>query len=236
MQLTRRARLIAGVVCLVAGIAGTFYANNADAAAPRRVMSSCSGELGPWQTYTHANFGDLTDLDGDPQADVVIVGDSITTRGYSELTAWLAARGKTLAGSYWSGRPTTPAVDWALSLSTKPKVLVMASGANNIFDTAPVVAGEVARLKAWAAKAPVTRLISVDVQAARTATALCDQRNSMWINSQIRAGMGAGEVCGWSTGFAAQPGRLTMYLEDGIHPIEGVGTAYWAAVVGGCIL
>ena len=201
----------------------------------RRVGSSCSGALGDWSQLAHANFGDLTDVDGDPQADVVIVGDSITTRGYAELATWLAGRGKTLAGNYWSGRPTTPAVDWALSLSTKPKKLVMASGTNNIFDDSPIVAGQVARLKAWADTEPVTRLVWVDVQAARPATALCDQRNSMWVNAQIRSGLSAGEVCGWSTGFAQDPNRLGNYLQDGIHPYEGVGTNYWAAVVGNCI-
>lgn len=190
---------------------------------------NCSGALGDWTVLQHANFGDLS---GPDQADVVIVGDSITTRGYGELSTWLAARGKTLAGSYWSGRPMTPAVDWALSLSTKPKILVMASGTNDIFDPA-VVAIQVARLKAWAGT--TTRLIWVDVQAARLLTATCDQRNSMWVNSQIRQGMAGGEVCSWSYGFAADPGRITNYLSDGIHPIEGTGTNYWAAVVGGCI-
>lgn len=198
--------------------------------------TSCSGTLGAWTGLTHANFGDLTTADGDPQADVVIVGDSITTGGRTELAAWLAARGKTLAGSYWSGRPTTPAVDWALSLSTKPRILVMASGTNDIFNPA-VMAGQVARLKAWAAAAPVTRLVWVDVQAARPATAVCDQRNSGWINAQIRSGLAGADVCGWSIGLAQYPTRITNYLRpDGIHPIEGIGTNYWAAVVGNCIL
>jgi hypothetical protein len=228
-------KLLLALTAAVAAL-GTF--SPATATVPKTVIqrttANCSGSLGDWTSLTHSNFGDLTDLDGDPQADVVIVGDSITTRGYSELATWLAGRGKTLAGSYWSGRPTTPAVDWALSLSTKPKILVMASGTNDIFDPAVMLA-QVQRLKAWADAAPKTRLIWVRVQAARPATALCDQRNSMWVNAQIATGMAGGETCGWPDGFAQDPNRLANYLQDGIHPYEGIGTNYWAAVLGNCI-
>ena len=208
------------------------------AAKPRKAASNCSGTLGDWTVLQHANFGDLTDVDGDPQADVVIVGDSITTRGYDQLATWLAARGKTLAGSYWSGRPTTPAVDWALSLTTKPKILVMASGTNDIFNPA-VMAAQAARLKAWADAAPVTRLIWVDTFAQRPATDTCDLRNSGWVNNLIRKNIGDSQVCDWWYGFAQDPNRITNYLSDGIHPMDaaggGAGTNYWAAVVGGCV-
>lgn len=228
---SRMRKLLLALTAVVAVLGSFLPADAVLVQSPRRIRSSCSGTLGDWSTFQHANFGDLTDLDGDPQADVVIVGDSITTRGYSELATWLAARGKTLAGNYWSGRPTAPAVDWALSLSTKPKILVMASGTNDIFDPA-VMATQVARLTAWAGT--TTRLIWVRVQAARPATALCDQRNSMWVNAQISAG--GEETCGWPDGFAQDPNRIGYYLlPDGVHPIEGVGTNYWAAVVGNCI-
>jgi hypothetical protein len=196
---------------------------------PRRALTNCSGTLGDWTILQHGNFGDLTDVDGDPQADVVIVGDSITTRGYQELATWLAGRGKTLAGSYWSGRPMQPAVDWALSLTTKPKILVFANETNQLFDPAAVSA-QMDRLTAWAAEAPVTRLITVDTFAQRIATAACDLRNAGWINNQLK-----GEVCSWWNGFAQDPNRIGNYIQDGIHPYEGVGTNYWAAVVGNCI-
>lgn len=229
-------KLLLALTAVVA-VLGTFLPADAVLVqSPRRVRVSCSGTLGDWTSFQHANFGDLT---GPDQADVVIVGDSITTRGYDQLGTWLAGRGKTLAGSYWSGRPLTPAVDWALSLSTKPKILVMASGTNNIFDSTQVVLGQAQRLKAWADAEPKTRLIWVDTYAQRPATDVCDLRNSGWVNNQIREGMAGGEICSWWYGFAQDPNRVNNYLSDGIHPIDGsgggVGTNYWAAVVGNCI-
>lgn len=241
LRLTTRGRLLLGGLlgCLIALPVGAVANGQISAPADavrRPAVASCSGTLGDWSTKAHANFGDLTDVDGDPQADVVMVGDSIFTGSVSEQIAWLAARGATLAGNYWSGRPMTPAVDWALSLTTKPKVLVFADFTNDLFDPAAVTA-QLQRLKAWADEEPKTRLIAVDVQAARPATALCDQRNSGWINAQIRDQLSAAEVCSWSTGFASDPNRIGNYLQpDGIHPIEGVGTNYRAAVVGNCIL
>ena len=233
-------KILIGLTATVA-VLGTFLPADAtktatDAAtAPRKVRSTCSGTLADWSGFSHGNFGDLTDVDGDPQADVIIVGDSITTATYPELATWLAARGKTLAGNYWSGRPTKPAVDWALSLTTKPKILVMATGTNDIFDPS-VMPAQVARMTAWADAEPKTRLIWVDVQAARPGYELCDQRNSGWVNSLIRQGMGAGEVCGWSLGFADNPARIGYYLKpDGVHTITGVGDDYRAAVIGNCI-
>ena len=243
--MTKNVRKILIALTAAVAVLGTFspgtatgaaiHASTEAAAKPRKTTSNCSGSLGDWTVLQHANFGDLTDRDGDPQADVVIVGDSITTRGYDQLATWLAGRGKTLAGSYWSGRPVTPAVDWALSLSTKPKILVMASGTNNIFDSVQTTLPQVQRLKAWADAEPKTRLIWVDTYAQRAATDTCDLRNSGWVNNQIREGMAGDQVCSWWYGFAQDPNRVGNYLQDGIHPYEGVGTNYWAAVVGNCI-
>jgi hypothetical protein len=198
-----------------------------------RKRTSCSGTLGDWTSLTHANFGNLS---GPTQADVVMVGDSIFTSSVAEQIAWFSARGKTLAGSYWSGRPAKPAVDWALSLSTKPKILVFANLTNNIFEPADVTP-QLVRLKAWADAEPKTRLIVVDAHAARPTTALCDQRNSGWINTQAyQVSGGAYQVCSWSYGFAQDPNRIGNYLKtDGLHTIPGVGDNYRAAVVGGCV-
>lgn len=237
-RMTYMRKILIALTAMVA-VLGTFIPATATvphnvAASPRKALTNCSGTLGDWTILQHANFGDLTDVDGDPQADVVMVGDSIFTRGNQELATWLAGRGKTLAGSYWSGRPMQPAVDWALSLTTKPKILVFANETNQLFDPAAVSA-QMDRLTAWAATAPVTRLIVVDTFAQRTATAACDLRNAGWINNQVRDRIDGNEVCSWWNGFAQDPNRIGNYIQDGIHPYEGVGTNYWAAVVGNCI-
>lgn len=189
-----------------------------------------SGELGDWPSQSHGTWGDLA------TAKVVIVGDSLTTATWPETSTWLNANGITNAGGYWSGRPTAgvgAAVDWALSLSVKPSILVMATGTNDIMDPLPLTT-YIRKLKAGLPA--TTRLIWVDVQASRPAYPVADQRNSMWVNTQIRTEIPAGDVCGWSIGFASKPSRITAYLKpDGVHTVTGVGDDYRAAVVGGCI-
>lgn len=194
-----------------------------------------SGTLAPWQTLTHAMVGDWVDTpyDGDPTADVGLIGDSITTGSWTALRDALDLKGKTLAVNYWSGRPTTPAVDFALSLTTPPPVLIMATGTNDIFDPT-VMAAQVARLRAG--MPATTQIYWVDVQAARAATATADQRNSGWINVQIREGCTAPcKVIPWSVWFASNPSRIGLYLSDGVHPKAGSGSAFWAAVLSGAV-
>lgn len=136
-----------------------------------------SGTLAPWQTLAHGMTGDWLDTpyDGDPTADVGIIGDSIVTGGWTTLRDNLALKGKTLAVNYYSGRPTAPAVDFALSLTTPPPILIMATGTNDIFDPT-VMAAQIARLRAG--MPATTQIYWVDVQAARSATATADQRNT----------------------------------------------------------
>lgn len=191
-----------------------------------------SGDLGNWQALSHGTWGNLA------TADVVFVGDSITAGTYPQQSAWLDAHGISNAGGYWSGRPLHYAVDWALSLSVKPRILVMASGTNDIFEPT-VVTGELARL--LAGMPSTTRVIVPDVQIARPATVdhtpLADQRNAMWVNAQIRTVIASANVCNWSTGFASSPGRITAYLKpDGVHPSDGAGDDYRAAVIGNCVV
>src|SRR4051812_31113893 len=99
-----------------------------------------SGPIGAWTTLTHGIDGPALDV-----ADVLIVGDSITTRGKDELRAALAIEGKTLAANYWNGRPTTPAVDYVLSATVLPPVLIMACGSNDVY-TPTVMESQIHRL------------------------------------------------------------------------------------------
>lgn len=184
-----------------------------------------SGPIGAWTGNPHGYEGASLDV-----ADVLIVGDSITTRGKEELTAALAVEGKTLGVAYWSGRPTTPAVDYVLSATVLPPYLIMACGSNDVF-TPPVMEAQIHRLVDVTLPG-VQHLLWVDVQVSRPAFALADQRNSGYINNQIRNVLPKSHVIPWSEWFAANPARLGQYLDSGgVHPINGVGTNFWAEVI-----
>lgn len=184
-----------------------------------------SGTLGAWSGNQHGYIGPLMD-----QADVLIVGDSITTLGKEELTAAVQAEGKTLAVNYWSGRPTTPAVDYVLSATILPPILVMACGTNDIF--APtVMEAQIHRLLDVTLPG-LQHLVWVDTQVSRPSYYTADQRNCGYINSQIRNVLDKNHVVPWSEWFAQDPGRISYYIDSGgVHPKDGVGTDFWAEVI-----
>ena len=209
---------------------------------PAHAVDYGSGQLGTWTNWGH---GQTTD----PAASVWLFGDSITNRCWPRLDTRLKAKGAKLAVNYWSGRPTAPTVDevlkWIRDGKPLPQVLVMAAGANDIYNP-PVVAGQVARLKA--ALPDSVQLVWVDVHAGRwgasysTATQIANMRNSMWVNSQIRAVLPDSQVAAWSYQIAALPGRgvsLSYYLQDGVHPWpskvsgHGDGCDLWAYAIMG---
>lgn len=238
----RRLTCLAAVFAAAIGVlyAAPDPANARDAAARQTtqvqqayaetVTDYGSGTLGDWKSLTHGVIGDILDTqyDGTPQADVLVMGDSITTRGYSALIPLITGAGHTIAVNYWSGRPTAPAVDWVLSLSTKPKLVVMATGSNDVMNPI-VMTAQIRRLKAGLPS--TTTLLWVDVQVCRPAYAVADQRNSMAVNQQIYEEMGDAGVIGWAELFWSAPWRLTYYLQDGVHPYIGKGTAFWAGAL-----
>lgn len=184
-----------------------------------------SGTIGAWSGNQHGYTGPTMDV-----ADVLIVGDSITTLGKEELTAAVAVEGKTLAVAYWSGRPTTPAVDYVLSATVLPPILVMACGTNDVF-TPTVMEAQIHRLTDVVLPG-VQHLLWVDTQISRPGFTVADQRNSGYINSQIRNVLDKDHVVPWSEWFAKDPARITSYIDSGgVHPINGVGTNFWAEVI-----
>lgn len=185
-----------------------------------------SGAIGAWSGNQHGYIGPTMD-----QADVLIVGDSITTLGKTALTTAVEAEGKTLAVNYWSGRPTTPAVDYVLSATVLPPILVMACGTNDIF-TPSVMSAQIQRLLDDELPG-CQHLLWVDVQASRPTYAVADQRNSGYINNQIRNKiLDVDHVVPWSEWFAQDPNRIATYIDSGgVHPKVGIGTDFWAEVV-----
>ncbi|WP_328993480.1 SGNH/GDSL hydrolase family protein [Kribbella sp. NBC_01245] len=213
-------------VAIAAGLIGPAGARDTE-------IDFGSGQIGDWTKSAHGTIGDVTEADGDPVADVFVVGDSITTLGRSDITAAIAAEGHTVAINYWSGRPTAPAVDWVLSLTTKPKILVMATGTNDIFDPS-VMSAQITRLLAGVPS--TTKVLWVDTHASRWSLSadvqVADQRNSGWVNVQIHDKLGSARVIPWSMWLQYRgPSYITHYLSDGVHPKAGTGTAFWAEIL-----
>lgn len=219
-----------------------------------------SGVLGDWSTLSHGLYcfqpsGGVTSYtratkDGNalssaamscPGEDIRIYGDSITFGGKSALGAELTALGYTLYVDAWSGRPTAPAVDALLAETVLPNIVIMATGTNDIFS--PTVMGaQIQRAENFIAAYNAqhgtnVQLFWVNVQCTRwnqtEYTERNDQRNSMSVNMDIYQRIPNTHVIGWADRFMDNPGLLTTYLVDGVHPKTGTGYAYWAAVIRG---
>jgi lysophospholipase L1-like esterase len=224
-----------------------------------------SGELGDWQSWSHgtqcfkASGGIVVtirdyDLNGCSEQ-VLIMGDSITAGGRYALADRFAEKGKSVYINYWSGRPTAPAVDWLVAQDSLPDVVIMATGTNDIFNPT-VMAAQIKRAQAFVNSLNATRtdgvttqLFWVDVQATRWPateyTERNDQRNSMAVNLAIYQNMPVNHVIQWTQRFMSNPGLLTTYLADGVHPktsplyvrpdgvTENYSTSYnyWAASI-----
>lgn len=200
-----------------------------------------SGTLGDWSAMSHAVSTNWA------QPRVAIVGDSITARGRTKLAAMLLAEfGTELAYDYWSSRPTAPAVDALLARGLWPEVLVMATGANDIFDPT-VMPAQIQRVLDAAPQ--TTKVVWVDVQVCRTkqttAIQLADQRLSMAVNAHIYGAFKSGKLAAvvpwaWTLAGASLAWRMAYYLEDGVHQWQAQGTSpynhgngvdFWAETV-----
>ncbi len=163
---------------------------------------------------------------------MLLVGDSISVRGYKDLAYYLP--GKRLAVNAWSGRNTKDSVDAVLAMPFIPPVLIMAVGSNDV----PDPFGMAVQVKRLLAGVPeTTKVYWVDVQVARPKTALADQRNSEMVNMAIYQNCtGRCTVISWASFLAAKPARLMWYVDaGGVHPIVGVGTKAWAALIAGSV-
>lgn len=232
---------IAAVLMTAAG--GATTANARDMA----VVDFGSGTLGDYRPYAHCDTG-CRGVDYATKryvystswdtADVGLMGDSITGRGWGDLLVLLATRNQNLAVNYWGNRPTAPAVDWLIQRIDAgkriPRVIVMATGANDVYSP-PAMTAQIRRLKAALPAGTVLFWVDVQVQVWRqTQTVqINDQRNSMAVNQQIWMEVDPSRVIRWAELFWGAPWRLSYYLEDGVHPKYERGTRAWAATVYG---
>lgn len=167
------------------------------------------------------------------RSDVMIVGDSITVRGYKQLQVELGTR--RLAVNAWSGRNTALSVD-SLFAQLKagvplPKTLVMAVGANDVFSPS-VMGAQVRRLLAGIPAG--TRVYWVDVSVLRPGFLFADRANSSKINQQIRANCtGVCTVISWAV-FLASVNRSTYIDKGGVHPLPA-GQVAWAKLIAGSV-
>lgn len=205
---------------LVAAVALLSVAWSADAAAPS--SGAAAGPIGApvmsTQSYTTIS-------------DVLVVGDSITVRGYKELAA--ALPGRRLAVNAQSGRNTALSIDALfrqMQAGVKlPPVLVMAVGANDIFSSG-VMAGQVKRLLAGVPAS--TKVFWVDVSVLRPAYKLADGFNSARVNQSIRAYCtGKCTVISWA-GFLAVNGRGKLIDSGGVHQTPA-GAKAWGKLIAG---
>lgn len=160
--------------------------------------------------------GDLT------TAEVIMVGDSLANGCRLNLREAFTDAGVTSAIGYWSGRPTSNGVTWALSLTRKPPVLVMELGSND-WANPSVMPAEIARLLAGVPED--TQVMWIDTYNGNQLLA------TGWINQGI---WGSGvPVVPWYRWFAQKPSRDPLYLRDKLHPSvpPGPGCAFMASVV-----
>lgn len=204
-----------------------------------------SGALGDWSANQH---GDATNTAWST-ADVGLYGDSITTRGKAALATVLSGLGASLAVNYWSGRPSTPAVDALLGKAAEleglglsmPRIIVMAVGTNDFAE--PMVLGtQIQRVKDAALENNgVEHILWTDMHLCRTGlplqTQVYDERNTALLNNQIHDAFDVDHIVDWNRwlnyrGITYPP----VYLEDGVHPWmtagtgHGDGVAFWADV------
>jgi hypothetical protein len=194
-----------------------------------------SGTLGDWTLGSHAVSSPARIQEAVDTGGVWLLGDSLTVATYSDFGSRLhAATGQVIAVDGKSGRPTPPTVDvletWAATYGLPP-VVIVASGANDIFGPIgpPAIAAQIDR--AAAIVGPDTELIWVETHISRWLQPgyiqVNDQRNSGWINGVIWEATGRHDnltIVPWERYISIVPDRVRAYLSDGVHldPADGM--------------
>lgn len=169
-----------------------------------------------------------------PDLQVGWIGDSISYGCASYIRAALpgvAVRAQ--SGQNWAG-----SMDWAQSLSYKPKKVVLELGTNDLFNP-PAVPAQIARAKAIF---PNSEIVVIDTWAARksqpASVQINDAANTAWVNQFLRAGFPEDHVADWYASVRGAMNRggwplVDSYLADGTHPSStgATGCNYYVASV-----
>ncbi|MGD7706277.1 hypothetical protein [Microlunatus sp. Y2014] len=189
-------------------------------------MNFGSGELSDWT----ANPERTTAPADRAAADVWLFGDSITGQTQEDLAERLAQQGIRLAYNSVGGRPTDATVAalaaW-LDTTPAPPVVVLAAGANNVFDPR-FVADQVDR--AVGLLPTGTTILWRDAYVCRTTrpieTQVADLRNTGLVNAQLHLASARHpglHIIEWYAFLASRPDLLAQRLRDGVHVSEPDG-------------
>lgn len=231
MNVSRRGAILGALAT------GLFVAQtNTAKAAVRRVVDYGSGTIGDWSTLGHGQSpsADFVAALNDPDG-VYLVGDSIANGNKSAIKTMLANHGVAMGYNVWSGRPTTPAVDWveaALNASGLPKQLLMITGSNDVF-TPPPFKPQIDRLMGLAGPDRVVWWVTPSVN--RAGYECDDQRNSAWMLRDLYVAADKYpnlHLIDWWQFLANNPLRIAQYTPDGVHPQSSTtGTAAFVALI-----
>ncbi len=168
-----------------------------------------------------------------------LYGDSITVGTGAQFARTVHARtGQQTAIDANSGIPTRPAVDRLAARVAQrgaPRVLIMATGANDVVDTgrAAKMSGEAARVRNIVG--PNTRIVWVTASVERPRTRDkngTDKTGTATVNTALRASGVVDSVADWHRFLSRRAGLRAYYLRDGVHP-NTRGQAAWVEVVAG---
>ncbi|WP_327029702.1 GDSL-type esterase/lipase family protein [Micromonospora sp. NBC_01740] len=228
-------RKLVGLTVVLATLLLAVPASAASVVPPSGIGAYGSGTLGDWTIGSKAISAPSRVQEAVDTGGVWLLGDSLTVATWGDFATRLyGATGQVVAANGWSGRPTTPTIDalaeWKAAHGLPP-VVIIASGANDIFGPVgpPALAAQIDR--AAAIVGPNTRLIWVETHISRwlqqAHIQVNDQRNTGWINGVIWEATGRHDnlsVVPWERYISTNPERVRAYLSDGVHldPADGM--------------
>lgn len=191
-----------------------------------------SGGLGNWNTLGRTTSTDAAFSTA--RAGVWVYGDSLTRSDYATLAASLQARGIPSAVDAQGGLPTVPALERLAARVARqgaPRILVMATGSNDIFRPTYIAPASTKVRRVVGAQTKIVWVI-VYVERVRVSPTMqaADLRNSRTVNAAI-ASAPTNRVVDWYGFLMAKSSRPGAYLKDGVHTTTSGQAARNALIV-----